>query len=142
MSNALLQDSRSLTQAVVSKDAVIFRQHMSKTLADVIYKWMLRTLGGEKASALSDRHFSEIEREEDTALLLQNALRDRRLRVISYKIMKDVRRQPLLMLRACWCCLTIFATASAIALHRAMVYWSETMLKSVAFVSKRFAVSV
>ncbi|XP_020240815.1 uncharacterized protein LOC109819480 isoform X2 [Asparagus officinalis] len=135
-------DSGSLTQAVVSKDAVIFRQHMSNTLADVIYKWMLRTLGGGKASALSDHHFSEIDRQEDTALLLQNALRDRRLRVISYKIMKDVRRQPLLTLRACWCCLTIFATASAIALHRAMVYWSESVLKSVAFVPKRFAVSV
>ena len=139
----------SLTQTAVSKDAALFRQHVSRTLADLICRWMLETLGGAKASALG-----EVERQENrdtsissapsasSAVLLQNALRDRRLKVIFSKMVKDVRQHPILMLRACWCCFTIFATASALALHRAVVYWSEMFSTSVAFVPKRVAVSV
>lgn len=142
--NVLLQDSVSLTRAMVSQDAVIVRQHVSRILADVIYRWMFETLGRGKASAaVSDHHhFNEVERQEDAAFLLQNALRDRRLRVIFYKMVKDVRKQPVLMLRACWFCFSILAIAWALAMHRTVVYLSETFLTSVAFLPKRVAVSV
>lgn len=129
---------------MVSEDGALFRQHVSRTLADVIYRWMLETVGGRQAPELDvverqgrDASISS----ESSALLLQNAFRDRRLRLIFFKKVKDVRRHPVLMFRACWCCFVIFATASALALHRALIHWSETLLTSVAFVPKRFAVT-
>lgn len=137
-------NAASLTRDMISRDATFFRQYLSRALADVIYKWMYEALRGVKASACYDHRLVDIEGQQDRdahILLLQKTLHDRRLKVIFYMVLKDIRRDPILMLRAIWSCLTILATASALALHRFVVNWSETYLSSVTFVPKQVTVN-
>ncbi|EHA8590377.1 hypothetical protein COCNU_scaffold017833G000020 [Cocos nucifera] len=124
-------DATSLTGAIVSKDATFFRQHLSWALADIISHWMIKAVGWNEALGQHDAPSPPV---------LQKVLSDRRMKVILYKVLHDIRGDPILMLRLCWSSFTIFVTAVALALHRFVVYGLGALFTSVSFVPRRVAV--
>lgn len=147
------QDSTSLARAFISKEAIIFRKKLSAALADVFFQWMLKAIRGNGALGQCDQQYDEhtfaASKQKETMLglssvlsvpLLQAVVADRRLKVIYYKKLNDVRRDPILMLKVCWSFSTIFMTAAALALNSFLVYWSESYVTS--FVPRRFATGV
>ncbi|CAD5190359.1 unnamed protein product [Musa acuminata subsp. malaccensis] len=149
----MIADSTSLARAFISKEAIIFRKNLSAALADVFFQWMLKAIRGNGALGQCDQQYDEhsfaASKQKETMLglssvlsvpLLQAAVVDRRLKVIYYKKLNDVRRDPILMLKVCWSFSTIFMTAAALALNSFLVYWSESYVTS--FVQRRFATGV
>lgn len=149
----MIADSTSLARAFISKEAIIFRKNLSAALADVFFQWMLKAIRGNGALGQCDQQYDEhtfaASKQKETMLglssvlsvpLLQAAVVDRRLKVIYYKKLNDVRRDPILMLKVCWSFSTIFMTAAALALNSFLVYWSESYVTS--FVPRRFATGV
>lgn len=72
--------------------------------------------------------------------LLQAVLQDKRLKVIFYKIANGVRQNSVLTARVCWSLSAVLAIAAVLALHRALVYWSEAHGRS--FLPRRIALSI
>lgn len=73
--------------------------------------------------------------------LLQTVLRDKRLKVIFYKIANGVRQDSMMLtVRVCWSLSAVLATAAVLAMHRALVYWSEAHGRS--FLPRRIALSI
>ncbi|XP_064956772.1 uncharacterized protein LOC103978270 isoform X1 [Musa acuminata AAA Group] len=149
----MIADSTSLARAFISKEAIIFRKNLSAALADVFFQWMLKAIRGNGALGQRDQQYDEhtfaASKQKETMLglssvlsvpLLQAAVVDRRLKVIYYKKLNDVRRDPILMLKVCWSFSTIFMTAAALALNSFLIYWSESYVTS--FVPRRFATGV
>ncbi|XP_064993688.1 uncharacterized protein LOC135629740 isoform X1 [Musa acuminata AAA Group] len=149
----MIADSTSLARAFISKEAIIFRKNLSAALSDVFFQWMLKAIRGNGALGQCDQQYDEhtfaASKQKETMLglssvlsvpLLQAAVVDRRLKVIYYKKLNDVRRDPILMLKVCWSFSTIFMTAAALALNSFLVYWSESYVTS--FVQRRFATGV
>ncbi|XP_058101827.1 uncharacterized protein LOC131245999 isoform X2 [Magnolia sinica] len=143
-------DATSLVRAMLSKEAIFFRRHVSRTLADVLHLWMIKALGWDHkiASPYSSRtKMANLQNpmglsSESPAFLYQVALQDRRLKVIFYKVLNAVRKDPILMLRFCWASFVIFVSATALAFHRFLVSWSETSISNVSFAHRQVAVSV
>ncbi|KAJ0963777.1 hypothetical protein J5N97_028899 [Dioscorea zingiberensis] len=150
-------DPASLVRTMVSKDAAFFRKHMSRALADVIFLWMTEVFRAGKVNEPSKitHGIASLKMQQDrdskietvvpsaaSGLALLTVLRDRRMKVIFFKVLDSIRSDPILMLRLCWSSLTVLVTASVLALHQSLVYWSEAWLTSVAYVPKRFAISV
>ena len=148
------QDGASLVRAVVSKEAKVFRFQLCKIIADILYQWVSEaTRQGVPASSYSyqlrlaggpqkgERGRSSRLSTTTTVYDYQSLLRDRRLKVIFFKILKSARREPVLMLRFYWASFVMFVAASALAFHRLLVSLSETYLGAVSFTSKRFAIS-
>ncbi|KAJ8497613.1 hypothetical protein OPV22_008165 [Ensete ventricosum] len=122
----MIADSTSLARAFISKDTIFFRKNLSVALADVFFQWMLKTIRGSEALGQYDQHTIEASKQKETKLglstvlsvpLLQAVVVDRRLKVIYYKKLNDVRRDPILMLKVCWSFSTIFTTAAALGLN-------------------------
>ncbi|KAJ4972343.1 hypothetical protein NE237_005442 [Protea cynaroides] len=145
-------DGASLVRAMVSKEAIFFRQQITRALADVIYQWLNKILewsytggqynsGTRYASGPQGKDVSPSSVLPGTTYDYRSILRDRRLKVILNKILVSVRKHPVLMLRLCWASLVIFVSASALACHRILVCWSETDLGFVSFAPRRFALS-
>lgn len=137
-----IQDGRSLAQVVVSEDAVFLRQFVGRALADVIYQWMSEATGVYKAVNQPNKCFvAEDMQERDRdhlsstlpSTLLHAVMRDRRLKVIFYKVLKDVRRDPVLMLRVGCSFFAILARAAILGFHRYVVNLSEGYLSSLSF---------
>ncbi|WOL12957.1 hypothetical protein Cni_G21726 [Canna indica] len=127
-------NSTSLARAFVSKDALSFRANLGAAFADIFFQWMSNTVSrNEEFGQYSQPMIEEGEHKErklgsSSALsvpLLQNVLADRRLKVIFYKILNDVRRDSILMLRVCWSLSAVLLRAVALAMHRFIVYCSE-----------------
>ncbi|XP_073012032.1 uncharacterized protein [Typha latifolia] len=135
-------DGMSLARALVSKDAVIVHQLVSGAIADFIYQWMAKAVAGNKAVNQYEHHFVVAKgkqvRELETPSLpvLQAVMTDRRLKIIFYKVLKDLRRDPILTLKVSWSSFIIFATGATIGLHRFVVYLSEEYLRSLSFIPK------
>lgn len=144
-------DGASLIKAVVSKEGKSFRQQLGKIMVDVVYQWMIKLLGegitviqysrvilanglSNKESGLSPR--SSLPTDDYNFIF-----RDRRLRVIFYKILKSASRDKILMLRFFWASLLIMVTASTLACHRLVVSLSEAYLAKIFDAPKRYAVS-
>lgn len=152
------QDPASLVRSMASKDAAYFRQHVSWTLADVMFKWMTEMRASTKSRhgvtsvKMQQQQGMEIETETETktcppsaasGLALWTALRDRRMKVIFLKVLNGIRSDPILMLRFGWTSLTILLTASMLALWQSLAYWSEECLTSISCVlPKQFVISV
>ncbi|XP_022746300.1 uncharacterized protein LOC111296321 isoform X2 [Durio zibethinus] len=147
-------DGASLVRAVVSKEAKVFRFQLCKIIADILYQWAFEALGqGVPASQYSYRlrladgpQNSELGTSSRLATTTtgndyQSLWRDRRLKVIFFKILKSARREPVLMLRFYWASFVMFIAASALAFHRLLVSLSEAYLGPVSFSPKRFAIS-
>eukprot|EP00262_Sarcandra_glabra_P006917 TRINITY_DN19477_c0_g1_i2.p1 TRINITY_DN19477_c0_g1~~TRINITY_DN19477_c0_g1_i2.p1 ORF type:complete len:812 (+),score=125.18 TRINITY_DN19477_c0_g1_i2:159-2594(+) len=144
-------NAASLVRAMVSKEAVFFRKHVSKALAEVLYQWMIGTLGMDNTMIQYDSstRVTNIQLDRDTcpssessSPLYRIVLRDRRLKVIFSKVLKDITKHPMLVLRFCWASFVVFLSSLAVASHRFVISWSETYITSVSFAPRRFAVSV
>jgi len=144
------QDGASLIKVVVSKEGKSFRQQVCKIMVDVVYQWMIKLFGqgitviqysrviltngpSNKESGLSPR--SSLPTDDYNFIF-----RDRRLRVIFYKILKSASRDKILMLRFFCASLLIMVTASTLACHRLVVSLSEAYLAKIFDAPKRYAV--
>ena len=146
------QDGASLIRMMISKEAIFFRQQLCKAIADVLYQRMLEVIGQGIAitqhssqrrlrSGPNNRDLTSLSRSSTLTYDYQSVLRDRRLKVIFFKILDSVRRDPVLTLRFCWASFIMFMTASALACHRILVSLSEIYLGPVSLPSKRVAIS-
>ncbi|XP_059628301.1 uncharacterized protein LOC132271059 isoform X1 [Cornus florida] len=145
-------DGASIVRAMVSKEAVHFRQQLCRIIADIMYQWMFEAHGG---GATTTQYSSQVRLATGDNLLdpfpssrlatpnydYQSILKDRRLKVIFFKILDSARKDPALMLRFYWASFVMFLKASALACHRVLVSFSETLLGPVSFVPKQFAVA-
>lgn len=145
------QDGASLIRAFVSKEASFVRQQLCRIIADALYQQMLETLGrgipvthySSKLRWAGGSKSTELEPSSRLSAPIydyQSFLRDRRLRVIFSKMLKPVRRDPVLMLRFCWASFVMFVTASALACHQILVSLSEAYFGPV-LAPKRYAIS-
>lgn len=143
-------DATSLIVAMVSKDAASFRLHLSRAFAEMICHWMIKAVGGDDELVPHDHQLIMVKGQQERKMGLppeptpglQTVLSDRRMKVIFYKVLHDVREDPILMLRLCWSSITIFVTAAALALHRFLVYCLEALLASVSYVPRFLAITV
>ncbi|KAK9124290.1 hypothetical protein Sjap_013892 [Stephania japonica] len=139
-------DGASLVQAMVSKEAIAFRQQVARALVDVLHRWMLNAFGAAhlRTSLSNGSSYNEGSLTSGPSPVYnyyESILRDRRLKVIFLKAMKSTMKKPLLMLRFCWASFVIFASASALACHRFLVSCAESYISSVSFARKQFAIS-
>ena len=147
------QDGASLIRMMISKEAIFFRQQLCEAIADLLYKWMLEGIiamiqhGSQLGlrSAPNNRDLSLHSRLSSPSSDYhhhQSLLRDRRLKVIFFKALDSVRRDPVLTVRFCSVSFIMFMTASALACHRIVVSLSEIYLGPVVSLpSKRVAIS-
>ncbi|KAL7228702.1 hypothetical protein ACSBR2_007412 [Camellia fascicularis] len=138
-------DGAALVRAMVSKEAIIFRQQLCSVITDIIYQQMFKTFGqgttitrySPRVSVASGPDNQELN--SSSIRDYQYILRDRRLKVILLKVLDSARKDPLLMLRFFWASFVMMFTASALAFHRMLISLSETYLGPVSFPSKRYA---
>ncbi|KAJ3691485.1 hypothetical protein LUZ61_020649 [Rhynchospora tenuis] len=114
-------DGASLAGAMLSKETVFFRQFLVTVFADSICQWLMKTTIGKEGTRQLNR---------ETTSQVQAIIADRRVRVVLFKIVRDVSRQPFLALRSACCLLKILFVALARALHRFVVQLSEGYLPS------------
>ncbi|CAL4885876.1 unnamed protein product [Urochloa decumbens] len=130
-------DAKSLARDLISRDALMFRVLLSKVMADVIYQWMLNVTGFKRVAETriltpmtvgeNDDHLV-LSEESSTQMALQAAVRDRRMQVIFSKFVRELREEPVLMVRMSWNMFVISVTSAAVGLHRFMVFLSEKYL--------------
>ncbi|THG07462.1 hypothetical protein TEA_003470 [Camellia sinensis var. sinensis] len=138
-------DGAALVRAMVSKEAIIFRQQLCSVITDIIYQQMFKTFGqgttitrySPRVSVASGPDNQELN--SSSIRDYQYILRDRRLKVILLKVLDSARKDPMLMLRFFWASFVMMFTASALAFHRMLISLSETYLGPVSFPSKRYA---
>ncbi|KAJ1692428.1 hypothetical protein LUZ63_009126 [Rhynchospora breviuscula] len=114
-------DGASLAGAMLCKETVFFRQFLVTVFADSICQWLMKTTIGKEGTRRLTR---------ETTSQAQAIIADRRVRVVLFKVVRDVSRQPFLALRSACCLLKIFVVALARALHRFVVQLSEGYLPS------------
>ncbi|CAM0942834.1 unnamed protein product [Alopecurus aequalis] len=120
---------KSLARDLISKDATIFRVLLSRVLADVVCQWMVKVTGLKRLRNNADLGLSK-EASSSTTMVssLQEAVRDRRLKVIFSKFLRELREEPILMVRVSWNALVVSAVSAAIGAHRFVVLLSEEYL--------------
>ncbi|TVU27799.1 hypothetical protein EJB05_19300 [Eragrostis curvula] len=127
-------NAKSLARDMISRDARKFRVLLSKVVADVVCMWMLNVTGLKRSGeSKSQPHPTTGKNERDLVLFkesFQAALRDRRLQVIFAKFMRELKEEPMLMVRVSWNMFVISVTSAAMGLHRFMVFLSEEYLPS------------
>ncbi|WCJ19349.1 Protein kinase superfamily protein [Euphorbia peplus] len=139
-------DGASLVRAMVSKEAVFYRQQLCRVIADILHQCMVLTLGlGSIATrnSPSDSYNRELGGSSRLSISIyeyQSILKDRCLKVILSKILSSARKDPVLMLKLCWTSVVMFVTASALACHRVLVSLSEVYVDPLSLASKRVAV--
>lgn len=82
---------------------------------------------GLKRVAENDGHLV-LSEESSTMVALQAVVRDRRMQVIFSKFVRELREEPVLMVRVSWNMFVISVTSAAVGLHRFMVFLSEKYL--------------
>lgn len=119
-------NAKSLARDLISRDALMFRVLLSKVIADVVCQWMLNVTGLKRV-AENDGHLV-LSEESSTMVALQAVVRDRRMQVIFSKFVRELREEPVLMVRVSWNMFVISVTSAAVGLHRFMVFLSEKYL--------------
>ncbi|KAJ8544177.1 hypothetical protein K7X08_035707 [Anisodus acutangulus] len=130
-------DGTSLVRAFISKEAKFFRQNLCKIVADILSQWIFEALGSNVISSqLQLTGAPNVMLESSSAVFprdydYKSTLRDRRLKLILFKVLGSARKSPILMMRFfCSSCL-IFIKASALACHRILVCLSNAYLDRV-----------
>ena len=128
------------------------RQQFCRVIADILYQWISRVLGnGVQVVQFSPqvqlgRGASNIEIDSSSRITpmidYQSLLRDRRIKIILFKILDSARKDPILMLRFYWTSFIMLVTASAMACHRVLVTLFEASLAHISLAPKRIAVGV
>ncbi|CAN6233024.1 unnamed protein product [Urochloa humidicola] len=130
-------NAKSLARDLISRDALMFRVLLSKVIADVICQWMLNVTGFKRVAETMIRTPMTIgeddgrlvlSEESSTVMALQAAVRDRRMQVIFSKFVRELREEPVLMVKVGWNMFVISVTSAAVALHRFIVLLSEEYL--------------
>ncbi|KAI4982906.1 hypothetical protein ZWY2020_023398 [Hordeum vulgare] len=120
---------KSLAQDLISKDAAVFRALLSRALADVVCQWMVKVTALKRLRDRGDALGMSIGAPISPVVSsLHEVVRDRRLKVIFSKFVKDLREEPLLMARVGWSALVVSAVSTAIGAHRFAVLLSEEYL--------------
>lgn len=139
-------DGAALIRAMVSKEAVIFRQQLGCVIADIIYQWMSEAFGqattfaqyGSRMSLALGPDNRESPRLATPISNYRYILRDRRLKLIFSKVLGSARKDPVLMVRVFWVSFVMLVSASALAFHRMLVSLSEAYLSpATPFASRR-----
>ncbi|OEL35062.1 hypothetical protein BAE44_0003919, partial [Dichanthelium oligosanthes] len=130
-------NAKSLARDLISRDALMFRVLLSKVIADVVCQWMLNFTGLNRvtetriqtpmAAGKNEGHLMMSE-ESSTLVALEAAVRDRRMQLIFSKFVRELREEPVLMVRVGWNMFVISVTSAAVGLHRFMVFLSEEYL--------------
>lgn len=140
-------DGASLVRAMVSKEAVIFRQSLSRIISNVLYESIYDAVEGRLATRqYGSRATLESGAENFSRLSTPNSgyksiMRDRRLKVIFFKILESARKDRLLMLKFCWASFIMFLSASALACHRVVVSLSEAYIGPISLPRRELAFS-
>ncbi|CAA6655155.1 unnamed protein product [Spirodela intermedia] len=126
-------DASSLARAMVSDKAAFVRQHVGRALADVIYLWMTGVM--TRRGVLTEYKGNLLIETHDTfsgsfSPLLIATMRDRRVKVIVYRVVNIIRHNPMLLLRVCWTAIVVCLSSSALALHRLLVRFLEKYVTS------------
>ncbi|XP_070031194.1 uncharacterized protein [Nicotiana tomentosiformis] len=139
-------DEASLVRAFISREAEFFRQHLCRIAADILSQWIFETVGSNVIS-------SQVQLTGATTVKLgsssavfspdydyKSTLRDRRLRLILFKVLGSARKSPILMMRFFCSSFLIFVKASALACHRFLVCLSNAYLDRVSLVPRKVVV--
>lgn len=136
---------------MVSQEARSIRQQLSAVIADVLYQWMLRFLPkAVQVSPLTSQvqlaSGSNINIGRDSRLQsiddYQSFLKDRRVKVIFFKILDSARKDPVLMLRFYWTSFVMIATVSVLACTKVLVTLFEASVPGSSFNPKQIAAGV
>lgn len=127
-------DGASLVRAFISKEAKFFRQHLCRIVADILSQWIFEALGSNVISSqmqltgapnvMLGSSSAVFSRDYDC----NSTLRDRRLKLILFKVLGSARKSPILMMRFLCSSSLIFIKASAVACHRFLVCLSMAYL--------------
>jgi len=125
-------NAKSLARDLISRDALMFRVLLRKVIADIVCKWMLNVTGLKRVAETRMRMENDghlvLSEESSTLMALQAVVRDRRMQVIYSKFLRELREEPVLMVRVSWNMFVISVTSAAVGLHRFMVFLSEEYL--------------
>ncbi|GFY84554.1 rhomboid protein-like protein [Actinidia rufa] len=117
-----LLDGASLMRAMVSKEAILFRQRLCRVIADILYQWMVKASGQD---TIITRYSSWVS--------LESWPEYRELFSDCQRILRD---------RFCWASFVMLVAASTLAFHQMLISLSEAYLShAVSFASKRYAVT-
>ncbi|KAL9165420.1 hypothetical protein ABFS82_06G169700 [Erythranthe guttata] len=129
-------DGSSLVRALVSNEASSYRQQLGKVVADILHRSMCEALG--KALNLAIAKTPQVSSTENE---YESILRDRRIRVIFFKSLNSVKKNPMLLFRFCCASFALFFVASAVACHRVSIAIAEAYLDRLSYNSKKIAVA-
>ncbi|KAG2654782.1 hypothetical protein PVAP13_1NG499400 [Panicum virgatum] len=125
-------NAKSLARDLISRDALMFRVLLRKVIADIVCQWMLNVTGLKRVAETRMRMENDghlvLSEESSTLMALQAVVRDRRMQVIYSKFLRELREEPVLMVRVSWNMFVISVTSAAVGLHRFMVFLSEEYL--------------
>ncbi|CAN6279674.1 unnamed protein product [Urochloa humidicola] len=130
-------NAKSLARDLISRDALMFRVLLSKVIADVVCQWMLNATGLKRVAETriktpitigEDDGRLVLSEESSTLMTLQAVVKDRRMQVIFSKFVRELREEPVLMVRVSWNMFVISVTSVAVGLHRFIVFLSEEYL--------------
>lgn len=134
-----MQNAKSLARDLISRDALMFRVLLSKVIADVFCQWMLNVTGLKRIAktkiqtpmAIGKNEGPLVLSEESSTLLaLEAVVRDRRMQLMFSKFLRELREEPVLMMRVSWNMFVILFTSAAVGLHRFIVFLSEEYLST------------
>lgn len=125
-------NAKSLARDLISRDALMFRVLLSKVIADVVYQWMLSATGLKRVmetkiqtpmtTGKNEGHLVLAE-ESSTLMVLQAAVKDRRIQLMFTKFVRELREEPVLMIRVSWNVFLISVSSAAVGLHRFLVFF-------------------
>lgn len=125
-------NAKSLARDLISRDALMFRVLLSKVIADVVYQWMLSATGLKRVmetkiqtpmtTGKNEGHLVLAE-EPSTLMVLQAAVKDRRMQLMFTKFVRELREEPVLMIRVSWNVFLISVSSAAVGLHRFLVFF-------------------
>ncbi|KAL1828065.1 hypothetical protein ACET3Z_006477 [Daucus carota] len=140
-------DGASLIAAMVSKEAIIYRQSLSKIISNVLYESIYDAVEGRRAAhqygskatlASGAEKFSRLSTPDSS---YKSIMRDRRLKVIFFKILESARKDRILMLKFCWASFIMLLSASALACHRMVVSLCESYIGPISLPRRQLAYS-
>lgn len=142
----MMADGASLVRAFISEEAKFFRLHLCRIVADILSQWIFEALGSNVISSqVQLTGASNVMLGSSSAIFsrdydCKSTLKDRRLKLILFKVLGSARKSPILMMRFfCSSCL-VFIKASALACHRFLVCLSNAYLDRVSLAPREVVV--
>ncbi|KAG6416155.1 hypothetical protein SASPL_123579 [Salvia splendens] len=131
-------DGASLIRALVSKEAISFRQELCQVVADILYKWISGAMEKGLNIPKGSSPFTDASSTNDE---YKSVFTDRRLRVIFSKCYNSARKDPLLVLRFCYASLSMLFMASAMACRRVLAALIRAYLSRASYNWKQISIA-